>query len=258
MAKAIAPQTGLVTVWNTTTPLTLGNVYSLRPDGKGGKALFEQYNRFVEHTDREFHGVSSVTPATWSEEITSGWNIKPQLKYMGLQGDAALSNTKAIKFSAQSDTRHNVQNLVNYVDSVLNFDGTGEELRRRVFANTQKLKESNLPLSDSYYWIVTDFLTVKGLSVTFEGKPSASAGLATPDAAKLSTALSQFLSVEGLEASVTADIHRSDVKNSTIKAPESVGLVAMCYPLVGTKDANGKITIDIDTDYPLALANTFK
>jgi len=223
MAADIAPKQGLRTVWNTSTPLTLGNIYYRRLDTeRGGSVLTDRYSRFVERSNSPDYRVTSPVSATWSKNIDSTFSLKPQLGYMGLSASPTLANTRTIRFSAEGNERHSIKQFDEYVNEVLNSAGTGIELRERVFEDTQRLERDGLPLSEARYWIVTDLLTVKNLSVDFVSKPSAGLEVSVADVA----ALRQFMQVNGLDVRGTASGSSSSTIRSTVNSTDPVGLIA--------------------------------
>lgn len=259
VAKKIGMETGYITVWNTPTPLKLGNIYSLRPTTPTKKALFTQFDRFVDTTNTpEWREVEKerIASQNWSKTVKSSYNVKPQLQYMGLGAEASFANTKSVSFSARGHELQSIRNQDDYVEQVLNSAGTGPTFRKTVYEDTEQRKAAKLPVEASRYWIVTNLITVKDLEVKFSAKPSVSGAVTTPDANVLSQAVSTFLGVPGLTAKIGIGINNDVTKDSSVTSTEPFGLVGMCYPLVGSKNAQGDIVMTIDTDHPLPLANT--
>ena len=254
MAKKIAPTVGLRSVWNTSTPLTLGKVYYRQVDAqRGGYVLTNRYDRFVDRSNSDdYREVSSVV-STWRKDIDSTFSLKPQLAYMGLSASPTLANTRTIRFSAEGNERHSIKQFDDYVDEVLNASGTGPELRERVYHDTERLTRDKLPVTEARYWIVKDLITVKNLKVDFLSKPSSGIDVSVADI----ETLKQFLQVNGLVVTGTASGSHSSENNSTVVSTEPIGLIAWCIPLTATRSANG-FNMKAEEDYPILWANTLK
>lgn len=254
MAGEIAPPEGLRTVWNTSTPLELGYIYYKRKDAsKGGYVLSSRYERFVEQTNSANYRLVSKSHATWDKEINTSFAIKPQLKYMGFGADPKFSNTKKIKFSAKGDEVHEIKQFISYVSEVLNSPGTGIELRKKVYEDTQRIQKEELPVSEARYWIVTNMMTMKDISIDFSSKPKTSIDVEVADV----QALQDFLQVSGLTVSGSAGAETESDNGSTIKPTSPIGLIAWCVPLTATK-VNGKIVMAVEEDHPIPVANTLR
>ena len=172
---------------------------------------------------------------------------------MGLSANPSLANTKTIRFYAAGKERHSISEFDSYVDEVLNSPGTGPELRKKVYEDTQRLKQQNLEVTEASYWIVTDLMTVKDLSVDFLSKPSAGIDVSVADV----EALKQFLQVNGLAVSGTASGTYSGENQTTLKSTEATGLVAWCVPLTATKVGSDHV-MKVEENHPLLLATTLK
>ncbi|MBK1829016.1 hypothetical protein [Haloferula rosea] len=254
MAAEMAPPEGLRSVWNTSTPLTLGNVYYRRIDAqRGGSVLTDRYGRFVERSNSSDYRATSPVNATWRKDIDSTFSLKPQLGYMGLSASPTLANTRTIRFSAEGNERHSIKEFDSYVDEVLNSPGTGPELRKRVFEDSQRLATNGLPVSEARYWIVTDLITVKNLSVDFLSKPSAGIEVSVADV----EALKQFMQVNGLAVNGSASGNTSSENQTTVKSTDPVGLMAWCVPLTATKSGSG-YRMRAEEDHPILMANTLE
>ena len=254
MASDMAPTQGLRTIWNTTTPLTLGHVYIKRPDiERGGYSLFQRYERFESQANSPNYKSATAINATWKKDIDSWFSLKPQLGYMGLSGSPNLSNTKTIRFSADAHELYSIKEFDAFVSNVLNSPGTGPELRKKVYEDTQRLNRNDLPVTEAKYWIVTDMMTFKNLSVDFHAKPSTSVEASVADIATLK----QFMQIKGLTVEGMANASSSADEKTTVKSVEPVGLIAWCVPLTATKKSNGHEII-VNEGYPLELANTLK
>lgn len=254
MAGEIAPKIGLRTVWNTSTPLTLGNVYYLRADQRGGRVLTNRYSRFVERSNSTDYREVSPIRDTWKKDIDSSFSVKPQLQYMGIAASPTLANTRTIRFYAEGNERHSIKEFDTYVADVLNSPGTGPELREHVLEDTERLQRDQLAVDQASYWIVTDLVTVKNLSVEFVSKPSASIDVSVADTA----ALKQFLQVDGLvPVGGTASASTGTENKSTVKSTEPFGLIAWCVPLTASRKGD-RIVMRAEENHPIWLANTLK
>lgn len=254
MAKRIAPAVGLETVWNTTAPLELGHIYYLQENGRGGKVLNTRYDKFVEATNtsqwRQVIGVDGY----WRKDVDSSFSLKPQLAYMGLEASPSISNTRAIRFSAEGHERQSIRNFNSYETTVLNSDGTGIELRKAVLQDTQRLSREKLPIDQARYWIVTDLVTFKNLTVSFQSKPGASVDVSVADQA----ALKNFLAVNGLTSvGGTASGSVGATNESKVTSTSPCGLLAWCVPLQASEQ-DGRVVMSVDPNHPIRFANTLR
>jgi hypothetical protein len=254
MAGRIAHTQGLRTVWNTSTPLTLGYIYYKKNDAtNGGYVLSSRYDRFVDTSNSPAYCLVSKSHATWRKEINTRFSIKPQLTYMGLGVNPSYSNTKKITFTATGDEVREIKQFDSYVSEVLNAPGTGPELRQNVYDDTKRLEDNQLPVSEARYWIVTNMMTMKDLAVDFTSTPKSGIEVSVADL----EAIKQFLQVNGLAVSGTGGGTTESKNRSTINASDPIGVIAWCVPLTAKK-VDGKIVMKAAEDHPIAVANTLR
>jgi len=249
MAKSIAREEGLTTVWNVAEPLKVGAIYKLTGTPERGYVLQYHYPRF----EQQAAAMTFNQPVNtnWSQTVDRKSDVKAQLSYMGVKASPGWETTKKITFSAAGDAYSGFSDGEK-LKELLNRSGTGIDLRKAVQSDTLARASRKAPPTEAKYWIVTRLMTVKDLSVGRTTSSSVSTKFETVDA----DVLAKFLNVKELKpVSLSGEQGRSS--EAALKSPQSLGLIAKCVPLEATKE-RGQIVMDVNDDYGLDAANTRK
>ena len=130
--------------------------------------------------------VSTTPPITKSDAVSQIWqmsvpgkaNVDLQLGYMGLGLDISGTNVRSVTFPASGDNHTYVTDEPGF-QTFLNDKSRGTDLRDAVAydQHLRKMAKQNAPLPK--YYIVTDALTAKNLTVTLNPSTSTSLQLST-------------------------------------------------------------------------------
>jgi hypothetical protein len=244
-AATIGNEIGLHTTWNTIYPCDVGRVYQrvIHTDGTFGLMPYSPEYVSVVNAPSPLTTNDPISQ-TWQMSVTGKANVELQVGYMGLGADISGSNVRSVTFSASGDKHTYVTDEPGF-QKFLNDTSHGTDVIDAVKSDqrTRNAANQNAPLPK--YYIVTDVLSAKNVTVTLSASTSAALKVSTTDAA----AVAAFA---GFPISGAVSVSVSQDGSTSISCPESAALVGICAPLIWN---SGKKEMEVDLARTLLYAN---